>query len=476
MAKYYVTTPIYYINDKAHIGHAYSTIVADVLARYHRHVGDQVLFSTGTDENSQKTVRAAEKAGRELQPYTDEMADSWKHVWDDLNISYDRFIRTTEADHKKAVYAMFEAMERNGDIYKDTYQGIYCVGHEDFLKEEDLVDGKCPDHGEAPQVHEEENYFFRLSKYQQPLLEHFKKHPEFVRPRSRYNEALSFIESGLEDISISRQSQQWGIPFPGDEAHVIYVWAEALINYLTVTGYPAPDYKAWWPADVHVIGKDIVKFHAVIWPAMLMSAGLSPPKTILAGGFLTIEGTKISKSLGNVVSPLELAKLHGNEAMRYILLRDTPFGEDGEFSYQRFHELYNAELANDLGNLVQRTASMVQRYQDGQVGDIPPSSHDIGPYEAAMGEFRFDKALEHIWIQVRGLNQYLEEQKPWELAKSDDQQALADVLAYVVGGLWEVASLLAPFMPETAGKIQQTFAGDTVDPDVGILFPKYEMD
>lgn len=471
MAKFYVTTPIYYINDKPHIGHAYATLLADVVARYHRLKGDEVLFTTGTDENSQKTDQAAEKAGQKLDAYTEIMAKTWQDVWKDLGISNTKFIRTTSPEHHKAVAAFIKAVEAKGDLYRGTYEGLYCVGHEAFMRPDELVDGKCPDHGTKPEHVKEENYFFKLSAYQEALLDHIKKHPEFIQPVSRRNEVVAFIERGLTDFSVSRPHKPWGIPWPGAKDQVVYVWFDALINYLTATGYPDKGYDEWWPAQLHVVGKDITKFHCIYWPAMLLSAGLPLPQTVFAHGFFTVEGQKVSKSLGNAVDPRELVERYGLDALRYYLLREIPFGADGEFTSERFTQLYNTDLANELGNLVQRVAVMTERYLDGNIGDLPKHSHDITPYEEAMSQYRLDGALAEVWLLIKGLNQYLEEEQPWAKAK-DDLDNVSEILHHAVTDLTQIAQLLLPFMPVSAQKILATFADGKVHQEVGLLFPK----
>ena len=470
MSKFYVTTPIYYINDKPHIGHAYATILADVISRYHRQLGNEAVFSAGLDENSQKTVQAAEKAGLKLDEYTDKMAAEWQEVWKALNISHTNFIRTTDPDHKKAVHAFIKLVEKNGDIYKGTYEGLYCVGCEEFKREADLVEGKCPLHNTIPEHIKEDNYFFKLSKFQQPLLDYYKNNPEAIVPVGRRNEVLSFIERGLEDFSISRPKKVWGIAWPDDKDQVVYVWFDALINYLTVAGFPG-DISEVWPADLHVVGKDITKFHSIYWPAMLMSAGIELPKQVLATGFFTVEGQKISKSLGNAIDPLELIEIYGVDALRYYLIREIPLGSDGEFTRARFEALYNSDLANELGNLVQRVAVMSKRYLDGKIGIIPPHSHDVSNFEQAMTELRFDKALEEIWVLVKGLNQYLEEEKPWIVAKSDMDQ-VSEILHHAISDVLQIATLILPFMPATAQKIASIFANGEINLDAGVLFPK----
>ena len=471
MSKFFVTTPIYYVNDKPHIGHAYTTIAADVLARYHRQHGDEVLFSVGLDENSQKTVEAAEKAGQKTADYAEEMAKIWQDTWQKLGISADVFIRTTGAEHHQTVEAFMAAVDPE-DIYKGVYEGWYCVACEEFKRDSDLKDGYCLLHpNRKAERLKEDNYFFKLSRYQDQLLDYFKRHHDFVQPVSRRNEVLAFIERGLEDFSISRATQDWGIPFPGDDQQVIYVWFDALVNYLTATGYPQADFDQWWPADLHIVGKDIIKFHCIYWPAMLLSAKLKLPERVFAHGFFTIDGTKISKSLGNAIDPLELVKDYGNDALRYYLLREIPFGGDGDFSRQRFETVYNADLANELGNLVQRTASMVERYFEGQIPPPPKHSHDMTAFHNALAELRFDKALAEIWTFVKGSNQFIDESKPWELAKTDTEH-LTEVLGHVVADLALIAELLLPFLPTTAAKISQTLAQGRVDKSVGLLFPK----
>lgn len=475
MNKFFVTTPIYYINDKPHIGHAYSTIAADVLARYNRQkLGkDNVFFLTGTDENSKKTIEAAKTVGQPIKAYTDTMSKQWQGVWDALDISYDRFIRTTEPDHEVAVRDVIDKIHKAGDIYKGIYEGWYCFKCEAFYREDELVSKQCPVHKSDVEFIKEENYFFKLSKYQDQLLGHIKDNPDFVLPIARHNEVVAFIERGLEDISISRASQKWGIKLPFDETQVIYVWFDALINYLTGVGYPKPAYKDWWPANVHIVGKDIIKFHCIIWPAMLLSAGLELPKQVVAHGFFTIDGEKVSKSVGNVVNPLDVVETYGIDPLRYYLLTEFPFGADGNFSHDRLAKVYQSDLANELGNLVQRVAKMVVQYFDGALEENTPHTHDTVHLEEAIAGYHFDAALKDIWSRIRGLNQMIDEEKPWVLAKEDKTQ-LAKVLYHIVADLLQVAELLEPFLPTTAKKIQQTFSGKFIDVSVGILFPRIE--
>ena len=471
MAKYFISTPIYYINDKAHIGTAYTTIAADVMARYRRAQGDEVLFTTGTDENSQKTVKSAEEAGQDVGEYVDKMAKEWKQTFDELDISYSQFVRTTEERHQKSVYALLESMRDKEDIYQGVYEGLYCSGCEDFVKQSELIDGKCAEHDRQPQSLKENNYFFKLSQYQDKLLSYIEEHPEFIQPDSRRHEVKAFIERGLDDISITREGQEWGIPYPFDPDHTIYVWAEALINYLTVTGYPEEGHKEWWPADVHLVGKGIIKFHCIIWPAMLMSAGLEMPKQVFAHGHLNLAGKKMSKSLGNIIGPRELIDSYGVDATRYLLLRDTPFGQDGDVTRDRFHDVYVSELADDLGNLASRVSAMLKKYCNGMIGPASDPAHDTSRYHRAMDEWRLDTALHVVSEFVKDLNLYIEEQKPWEVAKTDNEH-VRDILSYLASNLVEVAGLLAPFMPQTAEKIEDAFGGDQLQEIEGTLFPK----
>ena len=396
MKRFYITTPIYYVNDKPHVGHAYSTIIADTLARYHRALGDEVTFLTGTDENSQKTVDAAQKNGEDIISYTDRLAGVWKSVWQALNISNTDFIRTTEARHKKIVEEFWKRLWDNGDIYKGRYEGLYCKGHEAFMKESDLVNGLCPDHKIKPEHFAEDNYFFKLKRYEKDLLAFYEKNPNFVIPENRYNEVKNFVREGLEDLSISRQAQKWGIPVPNDPSQVVYVWFDALINYVSAIGI-----EQWeqHPADVHVIGKDITRFHAIIWPAMLMSAKLPLPKQVAANGFFTVNGVKISKSLGNAIDPIDLAEKYGAEALRYFLLREIPYGEDGDFSEEKLKERYNADLANGIGNLAARVMKLAE---DNLSEPVSPflETHLVSPLE----RFEIGKAIDHVFMKVQNLN------------------------------------------------------------------------
>src|SRR3989344_3295475 len=425
MGKFYITTPIYYVNDRPHIGHAYTTIAADIVARYARSQKHDVIFLTGTDENSQKTVEAAAKTGEDVNIYTNRLAKIWQKTWEELHISNTNFIRTTEKRHIDTVKEFWRLVEISGDIKKDKYAGLYCRGHEAFVKESELIGGLCPDHKTAPEHIVEENYFFRLSKYQDKLLKFYEANPQFIVPADRFHEIKNFVSDSLEDISISRPVKAWGIPVPDDAEHVIYVWFDALINYVSAVGVDA------WkkhPADIHFVGKDITRFHAVIWPAMLMSAGLPLPKQIVANGFFTIKGVKISKSLGNVIYPLVLAKTYGNDALRYFLFREIPFGYDGDFSEEKLLDRYNGDLANGLGNLVARVATLGE-----PLSPIKYTFRDSIPellkkareeFDTKMETFKFNDALELIWKRIAHSDAALSVDQPWYKEGSERVQGV----------------------------------------------------
>lgn len=460
---FFVTTPIYYINDVPHIGHAYATIAADILARYHREIGDETFFLAGLDENSQKTVLAAEKAGKEIGSYTDELAGLWQKTWEKLGITNDDFIRTTEDRHEKTVIEFFNKVEKNGDIYKGKYEGFYCVGHEAFVKRDDLDEsGFCPDHKTKPEKLVEENYFFKLSKYQDQILELLEKNPKFIEPEERYHEVYNFVKGGLQDISITRSTQKWGIKAPSDPSHVIYVWFDALINYISA----APER---WPADLHIIGKDILRFHAVIWPAMLLSAGYSLPKKIFAHGFFTINGTKISKSLGNAIDPIKITQDYGNDTLRYFLFKEFPFGNDGDFSFERLNEVYNSDLANGLGNLVSRVARLAESLD---LSGVEPKEKSLldSAFRIHLDKLEFQQALDYIWDKIHATDKSLEKTKPWELLESDREKA-SGIVENLIRQIIEIQELLLPFLPDTAQKIKEQYSCPKIqlqDP----LFPR----
>ncbi|HZI88899.1 MAG TPA: methionine--tRNA ligase, partial [Candidatus Polarisedimenticolia bacterium] len=466
MPKFYLTTAIDYVNNLPHLGTAYEKIAADAIARYKRLAGFDTHFLMGNDEHSTNVEKAAREKGLDPKTYTDQMAVAFEGVWKRLDISYDDFIRTTEPRHVKGVQALFAAIVANGDVYKGKYEGFYCVSCERFYPEKDLVDGLCPVHKTKPEWLSEENWFFKLSAYGPRLLEHIRKHPEFIVPDSRRNEIVNVIEGGLEDISVSRASGSWGIPLPNDPSHTVYVWFDALINYITGVGYPEPNgnYTKYWPADLHVIGKDITRFHCVIWPAMLMSAGIPLPKMVLGHGWVHFQGERLSKSLGNIINPLDVVERYGADSIRYFLLREVPLSRDGDFSWQLFIDRYNADLANDWGNLFTRTVSMIHRYREGKIapqgliedldGLIRTALRD---YTAAMERYEIDKGIEAAWTIIRRANRLVEEKAPWNLAKDPARAAELDaLLATLVVALQHVALLLFPVMPAKAREVWET--------------------
>lgn len=474
---YYVTTSIPYVNAKPHIGHALEFMMADVLARYARAQGKPVIFSIGTDEHGGKIAEKAAENHLEPKEFTDLISQNFRDLAKALNVSNDRFIRTTDEGHEQRAQLIWKSIEK--DIYKSTYSGLYCTGCEAFVTEgvAQQHGGVCPHHNKPYEKIEEENYFFRLSKYADKIGQVIDTDELKIIPVTRKHEIQHVIKEGLEDISISRPKEKigWGIPVPGDDSQVMYVWFEALMNYITVLGYPEhEDFKKFWPANIQVIGKDILRFHAAIWPGMLLALGLPLPESIYVHGFVNIEGQKMSKSLGNVTDPHDIIKNYGVDAFRYYFLRHIPSYDDGDFSWQRLHESYNNELANELGNAVQRTAAMITQYQNGVIGNVPPAEHDIAKYKESLENCQFDRALDEVWNQVRGLNQYIDEQKPWEIHKKGEQEHLSEILAYQVSCLLEIALLLQPFLPETALKIRHVFEEGAIRPIEGTLFPRKE--
>ena len=481
MAKFYLTTAIDYSNGEPHLGHAVEKIGADVIARYHRGCGDDVHFLIGMDEHGQKVQQEAEKNDSQPQAWVDRIAGAFREAWSRLGISNDDFIRTSEERHRLGVVTLMERIGEKGDFRRAKYEGHYCAGCEAFKKEDELKDGQCPLHPSREiEWTEEENWFFELSNYSDALLEHISVHPEFVRPRSRLNEITRLIESGLEDISASRSRIRWGVPFPGDEEHTVYVWFDALANYITALGYPDSElFHRMWPADLHIIGKDITRFHCVYWPAMLMAADVPVPKSVWGHGFINIGGAKLSKSSGTKLDLLELIDRHGADALRYFLMREVPWDGDRNFAsvanfIEQFDRRYTADLANDLGNLLNRVISMVSKYRGGK---IPTASEGVlanqmtmalSEYREAMDDYRLHKGLAAAFDVVRVANGFVDQTKPWNLAKVEtkgaDSVALDSVLGQLIRALGVTAAMLAPFLPGKAGELWGMLGGSGLPP------------
>jgi len=462
---YYITTPIYYVNGEPHLGTAYTSIAADVLARFYRLDGLQVTFLTGTDEHGQKVEKSAEKSGLSPQAFADQVSESFRALSKAYNLSEDVFIRTTEERHKKSAQYLWQKMAENGHIYESSYAGWYALRDEAFYAESELIDGKAPNGAEVEWV-EEPSYFFKLSDWQEPLLKYYKENPDFIAPESRRNEVMRFVESGLRDLSISRSTFKWGVPVPGNEKHVMYVWVDALANYITALGYPdieSAEFKAYWPEAIHLVGKDILRFHAVYWPAFLMAAGLNPPKRIFAHGWWTHSGQKMSKSLGNTVDPFTLAERFGADQVRYFMMREIPFGNDGDFSEAALINRTNADLANDFGNLSQRVLSFVYKNVSAQISKPGPlSSRDQALLDQARALAEsvrkhaevqaLSKMCETIWALVGEANRYIESEQPWSLRKTDPAR-MGTVLYVLMDVLRHLAVVASPIIPRAASQI-----------------------
>jgi len=470
---FYLTTPIYYVNSVPHLGTAYTTIAADALARYRRMTGHDVFFLTGLDEHGQKVAQAAEEAGTTPQEWCDAIAPKFLDAWRLLDVSNDDFIRTTEERHKTGVQAFWTKLHDEGYLYKGSYEGWYCVPCETYYTEDQLVEGKCPTCGRDVEFIREENWFFKLSEFAEPLLAYYEQHPDFVQPDTRRNEVVSFVKGGLKDLSISRTTFTWGVPLPFDEGHVTYVWIDALLNYITAIGYGSDDpsmaarFEQFWPANVHFVGKDIIRFHCVIWPAMLMAAGLPLPRQVFAHGFLLTKGEKMSKSKGNAQTPADLVERFGVDAYRYYFLRDVQFGSDGSISMESMVQRYNGDLANDWGNLCSRLFNMTEKYLDGAVAEPLSEWHDDADdtlqalagvlpekYESAMARLDYGSALEAVWDLIKDANRYIEQEAPWNLAKSEDTWPRLETVLYNALEAVRVAALFtAPVMPETSAEV-----------------------
>ncbi|MFQ6675029.1 MAG: methionine--tRNA ligase [Fidelibacterota bacterium] len=498
MTKFYITTPIYYVNDEPHLGHAYTTILADVLARYHREAGEEVFFLTGTDEHGQKVFQAARKRGVSPKEHCDEMVVRFKGLWEKLHIRYDHFIRTTDPDHQEVVRTVLQRIHDGGDIYFDEYSGRYCVGCERFYTDKELVDGKCPQHRRKLEVITEKNYFFKMSRYQDRLVQYIRDHPGFIQPEFRRNEVLGFLRQPLEDLCISRPKSRlpWGIELPFDPDYVTYVWFDALLNYVSAVGATRDDerFRKWWPADTHLIGKDILTTHAVYWPTFLFAAGLPLPHAMFAHGWWLSEDFKMSKSLGNVVKPLDLIEECGVDSVRYFLMRDMVLGQDSSFSLEGFARRYNSDLANDLGNLVGRVVTLIRRHFDGRI-PVPGSPGETETGLRAYGEripgkvmekiaaMRVNEAVEETLQFVRAINRYMEKSEPWKLVTSQKDRA-GTVLYFACESLRIALELLHPIMPEKVEKILTTigaldpgerYRGNLADGSWGRLLSEREL-
>lgn len=478
--KLYITTAIPYVNGTPHIGNALDYLLADIWTRYQKQNDREVRFQVGTDEHGNKIAAKAAEAGLDPQTYTNQMYTNFELLMQKMGASYTDFIRTTDPHHIGAVQFIWQTLLPY--IYKGTYEGLYCAGCEAFVTSKEATNngGVCSDHKAPYQTISEDNYYFKASAFTDRVKEAINSGQMQIVPEFRKKEFLELIKDGLQDVSISRPKKNlsWGVPVPGDSEQVMYVWLDALANYLTVLGFPdRQGWRVYWPADIQVVGKDILRFHAGLWPAMLLGLGLELPKKLLVHGHVNVGGVKMSKSIGNVVDPIQVIDEYGVDAFRYFFSRHIPTLDDGDFTWDKFENAYNTELVNDLGNVVQRVASMITRYQAGVIGHIPQGEHDMGTYHESMDNLEFDKAIDEVWLMVRSLNQYIEHIKPWEIAKNiktdtEAESHLSEVLAYAVGALLQIGDLLVPFLPDTAAKIHHIFETGVVIPIDGVFFPR----
>lgn len=478
--KLYITTAIPYVNGTPHIGNALDYLLADIWTRYQKQNGHEVRFQVGTDEHGNKIAAKAAEANLDPKSYTDKMFANFESLMKKMNASYTDFVRTTDEHHVSSAQYIWQKLQPY--IYKGFYEGWYCIGCEGFVTDKEATEnnGICPDHNQPYQRLKEDNYYLKTSAFTEQIRQAILNGDMKIVPEFRKKEFLELIKDGLQDVSISRPKKNlsWGIPVPGDPEQIMYVWIDALANYITVIGYPdRQDWEEYWPADVQVIGKDILRFHAGIWPAMLLGLGLALPKKLLVHGHVNVGGVKMSKSIGNVIDPIEIIDGYGLDAFRYFFSRHIPTLDDGDFTWETFENSYNTELANDLGNVIQRIAGMITRYQSGVIGEVPQGEHDMTTYHTSMENLEFDKAIDEVWLMIRSLNQYIENVKPWQIAKNvgkdpEAESHLTDVLNNAVGALIQIADLLVPFLPGTAERIHTVFKSGSIVTIEGVLFPR----